>query len=292
MSRKVLITGATGDTGRAAVRESLALGLEVRAMVRRHDARSEALAALGAEIVIGDLLEIDTVVSAMTGVDAAYFVWPVQPGLITATVNFAQAAKETGVGTVINLSQRSADRTSTSNSCRDSYIAEQVFNWSGVPVIHLRPTYFLEWLLYSWQLPYLQKGILRMPVGKGRHSPIAADDQGRAIAALLKNPEGHIGTTIPLSGPVEMDHEQMAAELSEALGRTIVFQDLPINEYTASLTEMGVPPYIVQHLGGAMLDYQHGHMAGADNNVEKLTGRRSMTVGEFARLHADTLNAK
>ena len=200
MSRKVLITGATGDTGRAAVRESLALGLEVRAMVRRHDARSEALAALGAEIVIGDLLEIDTVVSAMTGVDAAYFVWPVQPGLITATVNFAQAAKEAGVGTIVNLSQRSADRTSTSNSCRDSYIAEQVFNWSGVPVIHLRPTYFLEWLLYPWQLPYLQKGILRMPVGKGRHSPIAADDQGRAIAALLKNPEGHVGTTIPLSG--------------------------------------------------------------------------------------------
>ncbi len=292
MSRKVLITGATGDTGRAAVRESLALGLEVRAMVRRHDARSEALAALGAEIVIGDLLEIDTVVSAMTGVDAAYFVWPVQPGLITAVVNFAQAAKETGVGTIVNLSQRSADRTSTSNSCRDSYIAEQVFNWSGVPVIHLRPTYFLEWLLYPWQLPYLQKGILRMPVGKGRHSPIAADDQGRAIAALLKNPEPHIGTTIPLSGPVEMDHEQMAAELTEALGRTIVFQDLPIDEYTASLTEMGVPPYIVQHLGGAMLDYQHGHMAGADNNVETLTGRRSMTVGEFARLHADTLNAK
>ncbi len=158
-----------------------------------------------------------------------------------------------------------------------------MLNWSGLPVIHLRPTYFLEWLLYPWQLPYLQKGILRMPVGKGRHPPIAADDQGRAIAALLKNPEGHIGTTIPLSGPVEMDHEQMAAELSEALGRTIVFQDLPIDEYTASLTEMGVPPYIVQHLGGAMLDYQHGHMAGADDNVEKLTGRRSMTVGEFAR---------
>jgi NAD(P)H dehydrogenase (quinone) len=126
-----------------------------------------------------------------------------------ATVNFAQAAKEAGVSTVINLSQRSANRDSTSDSCRDSFIAEQVFNWSGLPVIHLRPTYFLEWLLYPWQLPYLQQGILRMPVGKGRHSPIAADDQGRAIAALLKNPEEHIGKTIPLSGPVEMDHEQI-----------------------------------------------------------------------------------
>ncbi|AXF03645.1 NAD(P)H-binding protein [Paraburkholderia hospita] len=292
MSKKVLITGATGDTGRAAVRESIALGLIVRAMVHRKDDRSAALEALGAEVVVGDLLEINTVRDAMKGVDAAYLVWPVQPGLINATVNFAQAARETGVKTVINLSQRSANRESTSDSCRDTYIAEEILNWSGLPVIHLRPTYFLEWLLYPWQLPYLQQGILRMPVGKGRHSPIAADDQARAIAALLKNPEGHIGTTIPLSGPVEMDHEQMATELSEALGRKIVFQDLPIDEYCSSIEAMGVPPYIVQHLRGAMADYHNGRMSGADDNVEKLTGRRSMTVGEFARLHADKLNGK
>jgi NAD(P)H dehydrogenase (quinone) len=290
MSRKVLITGATGDTGRAAVKESIALGLDVRAMVHGKDARSDALAQLGAEVVVGDLLEIDTVRAAMEGVDAAYFVWPVKPGLIQATVNFAQAAKEAGVSTVINLSQRSANRHSTSDSCRDTFIAEEVLNWSGLPVIHLRPTYFLEWLLYPWQLPYLQQGILRMPVGKGRHSPIAADDQGRAIAALLKSPEGHIGKIIPLSGPVEMDHEQMAAELSEALGRKIVFQDLPIDEYCSSIEAMGVPAYIVQHLRGAMPDYQNGHMSGADNNIEQLTGRRSMTVGEFARAHIDVLN--
>jgi uncharacterized protein YbjT (DUF2867 family) len=88
-----------------------------------------------------------------------------------------------------------------------------------------------------------------------------------------------------------MDHEQMAAELTEALGRKITFQDLPVAEYVASITAMGVPPYIVQHLGGAMGDYQTGHMAGADDNIEKITGRRSMTVGEFARKHADVLNA-
>jgi uncharacterized protein YbjT (DUF2867 family) len=292
MSKKILITGATGDTGRAAVRESIALGLDVRAMVHTIDARSDALKALGAEVVVGDLLQIDTVRAAMQGVEAAYFVWPVQPGLINATVNFAQAARETGVNTVINLSQRSANRESSSDSCRDTFIAEEILNWSGLPVIHLRPTYFLEWLLYPWQLPFLQQGVLRMPVGKGRHSPIAADDQGRAIAALLKNPEGHIGTTINLSGPVEMDHEQMAAELSVALGRTIVFQDLPVEEYVQSIREMGVPAYIVQHLDGAMRDYHNGRMAGADNNVEQLTGRPSMTVGEFARLHADVLNRK
>jgi NAD(P)H dehydrogenase (quinone) len=216
MNKKVLITGGNGDTGRAAVRESIALGLDVRAMVHKKDARSESLEKLGAQIVGGDLLEIDTIRAAMEGVDAAYFVWPVQPDLIPAVVNFIQAAKESSVKIAINLSQRSANRASTSHSCRDSFIAEQVFNWSGLSVIHLRPTYFLEWLLYPWQLPFLQKGILRIPAGKGQHSPIAADDQGRAIAALLKSPDRHFGTTIPLSGPVEMDHEHGGRTLRRA----------------------------------------------------------------------------
>ena len=220
-------------------------------------------------------------------------VWPVQPGLIHATVNFAQAAQETGVAHVVNLSQRSADRHSKSHSCRDHFIAEQVLNWSGLAVTHLRPTYFLEWLLYPWQLPlFVEKGILRLPVGKGRHAPPAAADQGRVIAAILNDPAGHAGQTYPLFGPVEMDHEQMAAELSAALGRKIVFEDIPIDEYCRSMAAMGVPAYLVQHLGGAMAAYQQGVMAGMNDNIERLTGRKPMSVGEFARAHADVLNPK
>lgn len=292
MSKKVLITGATGNTGHPTVREAIDLGLNVRAMVRTKDARSEALEKLGAEVVTGDFAEINTLRDAMQGIEAAYLCYPVAPGLIPATVNFAQAAKETGVKTVLNISQRSANRESKADSCRDTFIAEQVLNWSGLPVIHLRPTMFLEWLLAPWLLPYIQQGILRMPVGKGRHSPIAADDQARAIAVLLKNPEGHIGTTIPLSGPVEMDHEQLAAELSEALGRKIVFQDVSLDEFCESTEKLGIPPFGMNFFRNALVDYRNGAMSGADNNIEKLTGRRSMTVGEFARAHADQLNAK
>lgn len=110
MTCKVLITGATGDTGRVAVREAIKSGLGVRAMVHRLDDRSKALEALGAEVVVGDLFEIDTIREAMEGRDAAYLVYPVAPGVITATVNFAHAAKEAGVSYIVNLSQRSADR--------------------------------------------------------------------------------------------------------------------------------------------------------------------------------------
>jgi NAD(P)H dehydrogenase (quinone) len=96
MSHKVLIMGPTGDTGGVAVRESIKRGLHVRALVHSKDVRSEVLAKLGAEVVVGDLLDIDTVREAMEGVDAAYLVYPVRPGLLDATLNFAQAAKEAG----------------------------------------------------------------------------------------------------------------------------------------------------------------------------------------------------
>jgi hypothetical protein len=74
--------------------------------------------------------------------------------------------------------------------------------------------------------------------------------------------------------------------------RSVVRQDRRVrrDEYCASIETTGVPPYVVQHLRGAMADYQKGHMSGPDNNIEKLTGRRSMTVGEFAHAHADVLN--
>jgi NAD(P)H dehydrogenase (quinone) len=293
MSRKVLITGATGDTGRAAVKESIARGLAVRAMVHGKDARSEALETLGAEVMVGDLQKIDTILAAMEGVQVAHFVYAVQPGVLSATVNFAQAAKEAGVAAIVNLSQRSADRHSKSDDCRDHFISEEILNWSGLAVTHLRPTYFLEWLLYPFQLPLLvSKGVIRLPAGKGRHAPIAAADQGRVIAAILESPGGHAGQTYPLFGPVEMDHDQMASELGEALGRRIVYENVTIDDYSNSLEAMGLPAYVIQHFRGAMDAYQHGVMAGMNDNVERLTGRKPMSVGDFARAHLDILNPR
>jgi NAD(P)H dehydrogenase (quinone) len=89
-----------------------------------------------------------------------------------------------------------------------------------------------------------------------------------------------------------MDHEQIAAELTEALGRKVVYENVPMDEYCESAEKLGIPPYGINHFRGALTDYQNGRMGGSDNNIEKLTGQRSMTVGEFARAHADQLNAR
>ena len=62
-------------------------------MVHKEDERSEALRGTGVEVVIGELLEHDDVIRAAAGTSAAYFCYPVSPGLIPATAYFADAAK-------------------------------------------------------------------------------------------------------------------------------------------------------------------------------------------------------
>ena len=105
---RFLITGATGATGGAAATQLLGKGCNVRAFVHREDERSEALRKLGAEVVAGDLLDFDGVREALKGMDRAYFVYPIRPGLVQATAQFAQSAIEAGVEAIVNMSQASA----------------------------------------------------------------------------------------------------------------------------------------------------------------------------------------
>jgi NAD(P)H dehydrogenase (quinone) len=83
--RRYLITAATGDTGSRTARELLAAGAHVRVLVHRTDARSEQLERLGAEVVVGDLLDFDSVRAALKDIQRAYFCFPIVPGLVQAT---------------------------------------------------------------------------------------------------------------------------------------------------------------------------------------------------------------
>src|SRR5579875_2710984 len=127
---RFLITGATGATGGAAAAQLLDKGRTVRAFVHREDERSEALRERGAEVVVGDLLDFDRVREVLKGVDRAYFVYPIRPGLVQATAQFAQSAIEAGVEAIVNMSQASARSDAKSHAARDHWLAERVFDWS------------------------------------------------------------------------------------------------------------------------------------------------------------------
>ena len=136
--KKFLVTGATGDTGGYTVEQLLERGHAVRALAHREDACSKRLEKMGAEVVIGDFLKCNDVRAAMRGVRGAYFCYPVLPGILQATAYFAQAAKEAGLESVVNMSQKSAREDAKSHAMCDHWLAERVFDWSGLTVAHLR----------------------------------------------------------------------------------------------------------------------------------------------------------
>lgn len=280
---EILVSGATGRTGGTAIDELLKMGKRVRAYVRKDDDRAAALRQRGVDIAVGDFTRLDDIRAAMEGIRSAYFLHPIAPGILGAAAYFAQAAKEAGVSAIVNMSQISARRESRSHAAQDHWVSERVFDWSGVPTTHLRPTFFADWLAY----PHFAKEIwarkkIEFPFGNGRHAPIASDDQGRVIAHILAKPEGHGGKIYPLHGPVEMNHDEIAQAMSEVLGARIEYAPTSIDEFRTKMESVyHFPPFLTQHLVEVAQNYQNGVFSGTNDIVEKITGEPPLTVQAF-----------
>jgi uncharacterized protein YbjT (DUF2867 family) len=286
MQKKYLVTAATGKTGVYTVRKLIEDGHTVRALVHHDDERSRALESLGAEIVVGDLLEHDDAVRATDGVTGAYLCYPVRPGFIQATAYFADAAKRAKLEIVVNMSQISAREDSKSHAARDHWIAERVLDWSGVPTVHIRPTFFSEWLIFPWVLDtIIKEGKITLPYGEGRHAAISAEDQARVIAALLTQPSEHIGKTYPLFGPVELSQREIAEDLSKLLKRKVEYRPTTLDGYRKHLEKYNLPEFIIQHFIEVAVDYQNGIFAGTNDVIERITGQAPQTIEEFVEAH-------
>ncbi|SAL00344.1 NmrA family protein [Caballeronia calidae] len=280
--RKILVTAAAGKTGVHVVRNLVDSGHAVRALVRQEDDRSDALRRAGAEVVTGDLLSHDDAVRAAEGTDAAYLCFPVRPGFIQATAYFADAARRAGLDVVVNMSQISARENAKSHAARDHWIAERVLDWSGVPTVHVRPTFFSEWLVFPWvRDTIVRNGEITLPFGEGKHAPITAEDQARFIAEVLSNPAGHIGKSYELCGPTQMSQSEIAGVMSDVLGRKIVYNPTTLDGYREHLSHYELPDFTIQHFIEVAVDYQNGVFEGTDTVIEQITGQATQTVEQF-----------
>lgn len=298
-----LITGATGDTGGAAARQLLAKGARVRAVAHSEDERTQRLRDLGAEVVVADFLDFDSIRLAAKGMNRAYFCYPIRPGIIQASAYFAQAAKEAGIDGIVNMSQKTARPEAKSHASQDHWLAERVFDWSGVTVAHIRPTYFAEWLLYL--SPMIKAGILHVPFGPGRHAPITAEDQARVVVGILQDPAAHAGKAYSLYGPKEFTYSEMADLLSRKLGKPVQYKRVSFDEMLAIMSGGGGPrpgghssrnlygefgpdrpkavgnSFTIQHLREVAIDHDNGVFAGTNDYVESIGGQPPTTLETF-----------
>ena len=290
----ILVTGAAGgigSTARVAIGILLEQARRVRAMVRKLDARSDALRDLGAEVVVADMLDIVAVRAAMRGCSVLYFTMSVSPNYLEAAANVAVTAKSLGVRAFVSLaqmtlSQMSETETTSSPQQKQEWLAQQMLRWSGLPVVYLRPTAFLEIFLLQAAKGIRDDNAIRFPFADGKTSPIAAADVGAAAATVLANPEPHIGKVYDLTGPQSLTMAEFAQEFSGALGRTIRYVNVPPQMWEAKLREARRPEHVTTHLiamGQLKRDNRYDRMT---DTFQQLVGRAPISAAEFARRHA------
>jgi len=293
-----LITGAGGGVGsvsRRVVAELRRADLPVRAMVRRDDARAEGLRDLGAEVVVGDLTSPMDVARATRGATRMFFNMSVSPEYVEASAVVSAVVRELGgLETVVNMSQMTVSQmtltsTEESRQQRLHWLSEHVMNWSGIPVVHVRPTVFLDNPLFTvlGAASIRDRGVLALPFGDGHTSPIAADDVARVVVALLGEPVTTIGEVYELTGPQVLDVAGLAEQFGRALGRPIIPEDLPTDRMLGLLAGSGLSEHVAQHISTMARLHREDRYNRATGDVERVTGRPAQTVEQYVSAHSD-----
>lgn len=300
-SEPILVAGAAGKigaVGRTVAGMLLERGLPVRAMVRREDDRAAALRVVGAEVVVGDLLEPADVYRVVSGCRRVYFSMTISAGYLEASLTMAAVAREVGVDALVNMSQMtvsqmSVQKTTPSPQQRQHWLSEQALVWSGLPVVTIRPTMFLEGSLLPLTSPSVRaRSRIELPFGRGKTSPVSTTDVARVIALVLADPGPHLGQIYELTGPRSQDMDGVAREYSEALNREVTYLDIPPGDWERGLKKAGLPEHLTQHLATMAELNRAGRYDRMTDGVERLTGRAAMSVREFVSLHAEEFGGR
>ncbi|WP_232004932.1 NAD(P)H-binding protein [Mycobacterium sp. ACS1612] len=293
MSATYLISGAGGGIGsvsRRVVQLLLEDGAPVRAMVHSDDERADQLRAMGAEVIVGDLTRAADIADAIAGVQRMFFNMSVSPDYLRATTEVCAVALDRGrLDAIVNMSQMTVSQmtltsTDESNQHRLHWLAEHVLNWSGLPVIHVRPTTFLDNPLFTMlaKKGLRERGVLALPFGTGRTSPVTADDVARVVAALLRDPTDRIGGVVELTGPEVLDIDGLAEQYGRALNRPITGQDVALDVWDRDvLGPVGLSDHVRQHIATMARLHRNGRYDRTTHDVEQITGRPAQTVEQY-----------
>jgi uncharacterized protein YbjT (DUF2867 family) len=238
------------------------------------------------------MLDIVAVRAAMQGCSLVYFTMSISPAYLEAAANVTVTARSLGVKAFVNVSQMtvsemSETETTSSPQQKQHWLAEQMLRWSGLPVVYLRPTAFFDGMFLVQGVKGIRdEGVIRLPFGDGKTALIAGADVGIAAAAVLANPEPHIGKVYELTGRQSVTMDRYAQEFSSALGRSIQYVDVPPQIWEAKLHEAQLPAHLIAHLitmGQLHRDNRYDRMT---DSFEQLVGRAPISAGDFARRHA------
>jgi len=298
----ILVTGAAGGrqgkTGRHVSDLLLDKGHRVRAFVHQMDERDEPLRARGAELCQGDLLDYDSVERAVRGVTAVYFAYPVQEGLLEATAIMAAAARKAGVSRLVNLVMLESSTRAPTPRMRQNFFSEQIFEWAGLGVVHIRATVFYENVREHVRAALAAGAPMRLPWGNDRTllPLVAGEDVAKVAAGMLVGPPQPAGTALRVIGELLAVRDIVLA-LGRVLGRDLRYEPVPVEAWREQAESKGLNAHAVEHLSrlwqffGALSPDDAARLYRVPDTIERFGGTRPKTLEQFFRQEQEELAA-
>ena len=292
------ITGATGKTGGAVIRNLIGRGAKVRAIVRAMDSRASKLQDLGAEVVVADLFEPLQMREALVGVHSMYFVPPWNPYAIQAGVVALTEAHRAGIRNIVLLSQWLGHPEHPSLLTRQSWLLEQLVRLiPDTNYVFVNPGFFADnFLGYGMLETAAQVGVLPNPLGERLCAPPSNDDIAAVVAECLVNTSAHHGKMYHPSGPELLSGEQMAEIVSKVLGRKV--KSLPASEPMFAKTikvtgaKFGVDAAQYSNLRWYIQDSKQGawEVDAPNDDVLQVSGKEPESFEQIVRSYVDKMD--
>ena len=280
MARSVLITGASGNVAGGVLPKMVKDGATVKAYVR-DAAKGEKLKALGAEPVLGDFMDGARLEAAMKGMDAVISITPPNPKAAEQASVITQAAKRAGVGHIIRLSAIGAAPDAPTDNGKLHYRTDAEIMATGIPYTILRPNFFMQNLFMS--IPTIKaQGSMYWGMGEGSMGIIDVRDIADSLADLGTY-GGHHGQIYVQTGPDSLSFSEMAAIISEAIGKPVQYVAIPVEAVGEAIRAFGMGEWFAQ----VMMDYSRAYARGwgdfVNGNVEDLTGKPARSFAKFVK---------
>jgi uncharacterized protein YbjT (DUF2867 family) len=276
---KILVTGATGNVGRAVTARLVAAGADVRTFVR--EARVHRFPD-GVEVAEGDLSAPETLDRALTGIEAVFLIWPFltaggAPAVVAAIARTARRLVYLSSSGVNDAAERQTDPINQLHADMESLIEASGLEWTI-----LRANTIASNTL-GWAGQIRSGNVVR---GPDIASTAVIDQRDvAAVAARVLTGDGYAGTTYVLTGPQVLSRAEQVRLIGAAIGRPVRFEKVPVPIAREQMLADGRPPALVEALLASAETRPASQVV--TSAVEQITGTAARTFGEWAADHAD-----
>ncbi|MDR3420910.1 MAG: NmrA family NAD(P)-binding protein [Xanthobacteraceae bacterium] len=276
----ILVTGAAGKTGKAAIKALAARGAPVRALVR-NPGHAASLKALGAaEVGIGGFDDPAALARATSGTQAIYHICPnVSPDEVGYARAVAAAARDNGIKRFVFHSVLHPQIEAMPHHWAKMRVEEMLFA-AGFDLTVLQPTAYMQNLLGAWR-DIVADGVFRVPYPVAtRLSLVDLDDVAEA-AALVLTADGHGGASYELVGTEPLGQSVVAAAISVAVKRNVRAEAESMEAWEARAAAAGMGAHERATLVAMFRYYADHGLIGNPNTLSWLLGRTPTSLADF-----------